>query len=122
MKALLMLIFGALLQGGCAPQPTFTSVEAEAFAQTIADSAVQLVDVRTAEEYAEGHIPGAVNMDVMAEGFGEQIKALDKQRPVALYCRSGRRSKRAAEQVAKAGYQVVELNGGILSWKGALEQ
>lgn len=122
MKSLLMFLFGSLLQGGCAPQPTFTSVEAEAFACEIAKPEVQLVDVRTAEEFAEGHIPGAVNMDVTAEGFSEQIKGLDKQRPVALYCRSGRRSKRAAEQVAKAGFQVVELNGGILSWKGAVEK
>ncbi|MBR3847625.1 MAG: rhodanese-like domain-containing protein, partial [Alistipes sp.] len=42
--------------------------------------------------------------------------------PVALYCRSGRRSKMAAERVAKAGYEVIELDGGVLSWKGALER
>ena len=103
---------------GCSSKTEFRSVEGEEFARIIAEKEVQLVDVRTPSEYAEGHISGAVNMDVQGESFAEQVKTLDKERPVALYCRSGRRSKLAAEQVVKAGYEVVELNGGILSWQG----
>lgn len=106
---------------GCAPKPSFRSVDAEQFARELEREEVQLVDVRTAEEFAEGHIPGAVNMDVNGAEFESQIATLDTARPVALYCRSGRRSKVAAEQVVKAGFEVVELDGGILSWTGDKE-
>lgn len=103
---------------GCAPKATFRSVDAEQFACEIEREEVQLVDVRTPAEFAEGHIPGAVNMDVNGAEFDTQIATLDAERPVALYCRSGRRSKLAADKVAKAGFEVVELDGGILSWEG----
>ena len=106
---------------GCAPKPSFRSVDAEQFAREIEREEVQLVDVRTAEEFAEGHIPGAMNMDVNGVAFEAQIATLDTERPVALYCRSGRRSKVAAEKVVKAGFEVVELDGGILSWTGDKE-
>ena len=107
---------------GCKQSDLFRSVDAAIFAEMITNPAIQLVDVRTPAEYAEGYIPGAKNMDVNSEQFDRQIETLDKERPVALYCRSGRRSKMAAERVAKAGYEVIELDGGILSWTGALER
>ena len=100
----------------------FVSVDADQFAREITKQGVQLVDVRTAEEYANGHIPNAVNMDVLSSDFAEKVATLDKERPVALYCRSGRRSKNAAEQAANLGYKVVELDGGINSWKGEIER
>ena len=111
----LCAIFGCSAKG-------FVSVGADEFAREIAKSGVQLVDVRTAEEYAGGHIPNAVNMDVLSSDFAEKIATLDKERPVALYCRSGRRSKTAAEQAANLGYKVVELDGGINSWQGKIER
>ena len=122
MKYFLFFLFSSLLGGGCKPTTPFTSVDAEAFARELSKTEVQLVDVRTPEEYAEGHIPGAVNMNVQDAAFDQQLATLDKTRPVALYCRSGRRSKLAATRAAKVGYKVTELNGGILSWKGDLEQ
>jgi rhodanese-related sulfurtransferase len=76
------------------------------------------VDARTPEEFSEGHIPGAVNMDVKSADFDAQIATLNPVRPVAVYCRSGRRSKLAAERMTNAGLQVTELAEGILSWKG----
>ena len=76
------------------------------------------IDVRTPEEFSEGHIPGAINIDVKGEGFDEKVAQLDKSQPVAIYCRSGRRSKLAAERMANAGFKVTELSEGILSWKG----
>ena len=106
---------------GCTAK-NFVSVNAEEFAREIAKSGVQLVDVRTAEEYAAGHIPNAVNVDVLSPDFSKKIAKLDKAQPVALYCRSGRRSKSAAEQTAKLGFQVIELDGGILSWHGDIER
>ena len=121
-KILLMSIFTALCSVfGCTAKG-FVSVDADEFAREIAKPGVQLVDVRTAEEYANGHIPAAVNMDVFSPDFAKQIATLDKERTVALYCRSGRRSKSAAEQAVKQGYKVVELDGGILSWKGEIER
>lgn len=124
MKFLMMFLFSSFLSGaaGCNPTPKFSSVDAAAFAREIANERVQLIDVRTPEEFAEGHIAGAVNMNVHSEAFAQQIATLDSTRPVALYCRSGRRSKRAAEQVTAAGYQVIELDGGILSWKGDIDK
>ena len=111
----LCTIFGCSAKG-------FESVDAAEFAREIAKEGVQLVDVRTAAEYADGHIPNAVNIDVYSADFAEKIAKLDKERTVAIYCRSGRRSKSAAEQAVKLGFKVVELDGGVLSWSGALEQ
>lgn len=116
----------ALLAGLCAifgcSAKNFESVSADEFAREIAKEGVQIVDVRTAAEYADGHIPNAVNIDVYSADFAEQIAKLDKEQKVAIYCRSGRRSKSAAEQAVKLGFKVVELDGGVLSWRGALEQ
>ncbi|MBQ5701732.1 MAG: rhodanese-like domain-containing protein [Alistipes sp.] len=98
------------------------SVNTARFAEVVAQPDVQIVDVRTAAEFEEGHILGAVNMDVKSHEFDNQIKSLDKKKVVALYCRSGRRSKIAAEKVAALGCTVVELDGGILSWNGEIER
>ena len=121
-KFLIMSIFASLTTiFGCSAKG-FVSVSASEFATEIAKEGVQLVDVRTASEYAEGHIPGAVNIDVFSSDFAEKISALDKERTVALYCRSGRRSKSAGEVAVKQGFKVVELDGGIISWRGEIER
>ena len=105
---------------GCGSQK-FTTLSPDEFQTTVADKNIQLVDVRTAEEYAEQHIPGAVNIDVYAEDCIEQCKAkLGASRPVAVYCRSGKRSASAAAQLRKAGFKdVLNLDGGILGWLNA---
>jgi rhodanese-related sulfurtransferase len=101
----------------------FTSVDADTFAQIIADTSVVRLDVRTSNEYAQGHIPGAILIDVTQADFMQKAEQLlPKDKTIALYCRSGRRSKNAAQQLAKHGYQVVELNTGFNSWKGKIEQ
>ena len=97
------------------------SVGVDEFARAIADSAVQLVDVRTAEEYSQGTIPGSVNIDVNSGNFGVTADSLlDKDRTVAIFCRSGRRSKEAAEKLVRLGYTNVVEFGGILDWKGEI--
>ena len=113
-------LFGALF--GCSAGNGFKSVDVKRFARVIAREEVQLVDVRTPEEYAEGHIAGAVNIDVKGEAFDEQLSTLDPKRPVALYCRGGRRSKVAAERAVKAGFKVFELDKGYLSWQAYYEE
>lgn len=106
----------------CQAQLEFKSVDIDEFKTEISKSGVQLVDVRTAQEYSEGHIPGAMNIDVNAPDFEEKIKTLDKKENVAIYCRSGRRSKMAANKLTAAGFKVIELNTGFLSWDGEVEK
>lgn len=113
-----VLVMAAIFVFSACKKSTFVSVDAARFAEEITRKGVQIVDVRTAAEFAEGHIPGAVNMDVNSPDFDQQITTLDTSKTVALYCRSGRRSKIAAEKVTATGCKVVELDGGILSWRG----
>ena len=86
-----------------------------------ADSTAYLLDVRRASEYAEGHIPGTdYNIDVLEDNFKEEaLKKLPKDKTVALYCRSGNRSKTAARILTENGYEVVELAKGFLGWYDA---
>ena len=105
---------------GCGTQ-RFTTLSPGEFQSSVADRSVQLVDVRTPDEYAEQHIPGAINIDVYEDDFIDQCKArLDKDRPVAVYCRSGKRSANAAGLLRKAGFKpVLNLDGGIMAWLDA---
>lgn len=95
----------------------YMSVDVEEFEAAISDTTVQVLDVRTAEEYMEGHIARSINIDVKTDTFevGANTR-LDKSHTVALYCRSGRRSKKAAEILSNNGFKVIELNEGITSW------
>lgn len=82
----------------------------------------QLVDVRTPEEFAQGHLPGAILMDVNAAPFNEQVATLDPARPVLVYCRSGSRSQTALSILRQKGFtHLIELQGGILAWDGPVE-
>ena len=103
------------------PKQDFKSVDVVDFEKAVADTAYVVVDVRTASEYADGHIPGThFNIDVLEDGFEQEaLKALPKDRPVALYCRSGNRSKTAARILSKNGYQVLELATGFKGWIAA---
>lgn len=100
----------------------YTDTDVAGFSRLMTDGGVQLVDVRTPEEYADGHIAGAENIDVFSPDFiGKATKSLDKSRPVAVYCRSGRRSADAALKLSAKGYTVTNLEGGILAWEKAGE-
>ena len=88
------------------------------FAEAIQGKEVILVDVRTPEEYAEGFIQGAINIDYFdQQSFIKQISELDKKEPVYLYCRSGNRSMKAARQLVTLGFEkVYDLAGGYMAW------
>ena len=90
-------------------------------AEQLIGEKVQLLDVRTEEEWNEGHLEGALRVDFTAEGFAEGVrKALDQDRPVLVYCRSGNRSARAAKVMEQLGFQTVyDLKGGITGWQKA---
>ncbi len=76
-----------------------------------------LIDVRSAQEFADGHLPGAINMDVEDPGFAQQVAALDPAGSYALYCHSGNRSGVAKDYLVSQGFSTVyDLAGGIEAW------
>ncbi len=81
-----------------------------------------IVDVRRADEFAQGHIPGAINIDNEDIVDTEPAKLPDKEQMIYVYCRSGNRSKQAAEKLASMGYSNVIEFGGIIDWTGEIEQ
>lgn len=118
----LLLLFACLFTGlfASAQNEKYKTVDAAQFAKFLSEKGVQLVDVRTANEFKQGHLEGAVNIDVQAADFDKKSKTLKKDKVVAIYCRSGKRSKAAAEKLVAKGYKVVELKGGITAWTGKI--
>ena len=101
----------------------FRSVNAADFEQIIKQSNVTVLDSRTAQEYADGHIRNAINIDVKADDFEQKaVATLDKSKTIAVYCRSGRRSKIAAAILSKNGFTVIELDCGITCWASARKE
>ena len=98
-----------------------TVLPVEEYAQNLnTDTTAYLIDVRTPEEYAEGHIEGAVLMNVMEEQtFLAGIDTLDASHTYYIYCRSGRRSQKASGLMSERGLKVVDLQGGYNAWKEA---
>jgi phage shock protein E len=79
-----------------------------------------VLDVRTADEFASGHLAGAVNVDVEQATFSAKIATLDKTKSYAVYCRAGNRSKVALQMMAATGFtNIYDLAGGINAWKSA---
>ncbi|MBS1683679.1 MAG: redoxin domain-containing protein [Bacteroidetes bacterium] len=98
----------------------YQTLKADDFAKKISAGAVQLVDVRTPDEYAEKHLKDAVNINFNDDNFIDKIEKLDKTKPVYVYCLSGGRSSKAAALITSKGYsQVYNLDGGLLAWTGA---
>ena len=101
MKKLFQIItfcLSAIIIPACAGKADtkFTNLSADEFERLINDSEVQCVDVRTATEYSEEHIAGSLNINVLDQHFLDDAeKQLEHNRPVAVYCRSGRRSRKA---------------------------
>ena len=119
MKKILTLLLAVLgLNTACSQN--FDDMEVKEFAELIADSNVVILDVRKADEFAEGHIKGAILIDQFQSDFVEQAQAkLPIDKTIAIYCRSGRRSSNAAGKLTDVGYKCVNLKGGIIAWKDA---
>jgi rhodanese-related sulfurtransferase len=88
------------------------------YANAISKPKVQLVDVRTPEEFNKGHIENAINIDFRNKEVFEKLFAkLNKNKPVYVYCRSGARSQRAARKLVEMGFlKIYDLEGGYMSW------
>lgn len=87
------------------------------FATRVGEQGVVVIDVRTPDEFATGHLAGAKGIDIEAADFDSKIETLDKGAKYAVYCRTGRRSAAAIDAMVKAGFtDVAHLEGGITAW------
>lgn len=125
-KKLIPIILSAVLLSACA-----SSGKNSGYRQISMDEAVKMMrdeknyiilDARRPDEYAEGHIPGAINVANEDIGTDEITELPDKSQLILVYCRSGRRSKEASEKLVKLGYTNIVEFGGILDWKGEIEK
>ncbi|RSK39154.1 rhodanese-like domain-containing protein [Mangrovimonas spongiae] len=118
-KSAFVLVLLSIVAMSCISRSENVNVVSSEEMQTLLDmDDVQLVDVRTPEEYKEGYIDHAQNIDYYSDTFEEDILELDKTKPVIVYCKSGGRSAKCAEKLIKAGFvKVYDLDGGISQWK-----
>ena len=126
-KRLVPLVLSLLLLSSC----TAPGSSSLGYRQISMDKAVKMMkdeknyiilDVRRPDEYAEGHIPGAINVPNEEIGTAEISELPDKSQLILVYCRSGRRSKEAAGKLVKLGYTNIVEFGGINDWTGEIEK
>lgn len=118
MKRLMGIITMLCSLFSCSAQTEgFKSLTVKEYAKAIEDTAIVRLDVRTAEEFAEGHIAKTLNIDVLKNDFeSKAVAMLPKNHIIAVNCRSGKRSKNAARILVKNGFKVIELDGGYNDW------
>ena len=110
MKKIITSLLALLGLAACSQQ-AYENTDPNAFAMRITDPDVVLLDVRTADEYNDGHITNAINIDVKEDSFMEKAKStIPVGKTVAVYCRSGKRSANAAGMLTKEGYKVVKVS------------
>ena len=122
MKKIIPFLMALLLLAGCGAQSeesTYRQINAEeAAAMMEEESSYIILDVRTAQEYSEKHIPGAINIPNETIGTEDIPELPDKEQLILVYCRSGNRSKQASEKLVKQGYTNIVEFGGINDWTG----
>ena len=122
-KSFMLVLLAALLLAGCGKQTGKTQKAAlmnitaeEAKKLMDSESGYVILDVRTEQEYAQGHIPGAILIPDYEISEKAESVLTDKDQLILVYCRSGRRSKNAAAQLEEMGYTRIREFGGILDW------
>jgi rhodanese-related sulfurtransferase len=118
-KKLIGSVAALILLAGCSSTGSATTVDLNVseFSQKITNPDVIILDVRTPEEFASGHIEGAVNIDFNSSEFENEITRLNPSDSYAIYCRSGSRSGKAASIMHLAGFHdVSNLDGGVIDW------
>lgn len=120
MKKLLILFISLSTFASCNAQTNdvVKVIDVETFKKGIASENIQLIDVRTLEEFEKGHIKDAVLIDFYKENFKEEMSKLDREKPLYIYCRSGGRSGKASKMLFELGFkEVYDLKGGFLAYE-----
>lgn len=113
-----LLLCGAVFAEDQKSAGAVTHVKADEAAKLVSEGKVQVLDVRTADEYKEGHIKGAKNIDFTENNFESEAAKLDKSRPWLVHCEGGGRSSRSLGALQKLGFQhIYHLDGGFRKWK-----
>lgn len=114
----IMSFLSSLFGSSPAQNDTITILDKAAFSDAISNKNVQLVDVRTPQEYQEGYIAHAINIDFFKQDdFVTKFNKLNKDEAVYVYCRSGNRSQKAARKLDSLGFKkIYDLKGGYLNW------
>ena len=125
MKNILLLLFLSSTLLACTAQTKEVIKVADVitFNKGISNDDVQLIDVRTPEEFKDGHIENAILIDIKSVDFRNKIQKLDTEKPVYLYCKSGKRSGTASKVLKELGFkEIVDLEGGYLAWSKIIKQ
>lgn len=119
MKHLLIVLFlvSSIYHANAQEKDNIVVLNLSDFKTQTENKDVQLIDVRTPEEFGEGHIEGAENIDFYSDNFQNEFDKLDKEKPVYLYCRSGVRSNQSAQKLSEMGFkEIYDLEGGFLNY------
>jgi rhodanese-related sulfurtransferase len=114
------MIASSVVLTGCSSADNSVNLNVSEFSAKSQEPGVISLDVRTAGEFAEGHLVNAININVESENFEAEIESLDKNATYAVYCRSGRRSAVAVDLMKKAGFtNLYNLDGGLIDWSAS---
>jgi rhodanese-related sulfurtransferase len=114
------LIMGITAQAQTVEKDSIRVISIEEFEKMTTKKRNILLDVRTPEEVADGHLAGSLNINFLGENFAREISTLNKNKTYLLYCRSGSRTRKAIDQMQKAGFRkVYMMEGGIIAWNEA---
>ncbi|MEZ0276539.1 MAG: rhodanese-like domain-containing protein [Roseimicrobium sp.] len=115
-----LMLCGAVLAEDKKSAESATHVKAEEAGKLVKEGKVSVLDVRTADEYKDGHIKGAKNIDFTENNFESEAAKLDKTKPYLVHCQGGGRSTKSLEVLQKLGFQhIYHLDGGLSAWKKA---
>ena len=116
-KSLFILMLSILGFIGCTAQNGSSIDSKKAYELIKSDANIAILDVRTAKEFADGHVAGAVNIDVNQTDFAQKIDKLDRSKTYIVYCRSGRRSSKAVGIMAAKGFKnLYNVSDGFVGW------
>jgi rhodanese-related sulfurtransferase len=115
----LFLLVSLLALPSIPAQEKVKHVNADQASKLVQEGKVTVVDVRTADEFREGHIKGAKNIDFNSTNFAKKAAEIDKAKPVLVHCQAGGRSTRSLPTLEKLGLEIYHLDGGINAWEEA---